>query len=90
LARVSGARMPCAQNPDSSVDSLSPREQAILEFFAEGFSESEISARLGIGRREISTLRAGAATKLAVRIASAHPFQIHEVVLAQPLDFEEI
>jgi len=47
-------------------------------------------ARSRQGRREISTLRAGAATKLAVRIASAHPFQIHEVVLAQPLDFEEI
>jgi len=90
LAGVSGARMSYAQNSDSSPDSLSPREQAILEFYAEGFGDSEIAARLGIGRRAISTLRAGAATKLAGRIASAHPFQIREVVLARSLDFEEI
>jgi DNA-binding NarL/FixJ family response regulator len=82
--------MSYAQNSNSSPDTLSPREQAILEFYAEGFGDSEISARLGIGRREISTLRAGAAAKLSVRIASAHPFQIREVVLAQPLDCEEI
>jgi DNA-binding CsgD family transcriptional regulator len=65
---------------------LSLLERAILEYFADGLSDREIAVRLGLSRRGISVIRRHAAAKLAVRIASAHPFQISEVVLGRSLD----
>jgi DNA-binding CsgD family transcriptional regulator len=82
--------MSYAKRSDLSPVSLDTREQAILELCAAGLDASEISVRLQIGRREISALCASVAAKLAVRIASAHPFRIHEVVLDRSLDFEEL
>jgi DNA-binding CsgD family transcriptional regulator len=82
--------MPDAQVSDSPPDTLSPRERAMLEFCAEGLSDREIAARLRMSRREISAIRGRAAAKLSGRIASAHPFQISEVVLDRSLDFAEL
>lgn len=70
----------------SSPGKLSLRERAVLEYFAEGLGDREISVRLRVSQREISAIRRHAATKLAARIASAHPFQIREVVIAHSLD----
>jgi len=74
------------QDSESSSGTLSRLERAILEYFAEGPSDREIAVRLGLSRRGISVIRRHAAAKLAVRIASAHPFQISEVVLGRSLD----
>jgi DNA-binding CsgD family transcriptional regulator len=60
---------------------LSPRERAFLEYCAQGLSNREIAVRLQISRRELSTIRADAAAKLAARVGTAHPFKICEVVL---------
>ena len=77
------------QDSESSPDTLSPSERAMLEFCAEGLSDREIGARLRMSPREISAIRQHAATKLSSRIASAHPFQIREVVLHRSLDFPD-
>jgi DNA-binding NarL/FixJ family response regulator len=68
---------------DSSLDTLSPFERAILEYCAEGLNDHEIANRLRANLGDVSVIRRQAATKLATRIASAHPFQIHEVVLSR-------
>jgi FixJ family two-component response regulator len=68
---------------DSPADALRPRERAFLEYRAEGLSDREIAARLQISHREISAIRGHTASTLASRVASAHPFQISEVVLAR-------
>jgi len=75
---------------DPSPGALSRRERAILEFCAEGLSDREIASQLRMDVIEISTLRRQAAAKLAARIGSAHPFQIHEVVLAGSLRAGEL
>jgi DNA-binding CsgD family transcriptional regulator len=62
---------------------LNLRELAFLEYRAEGLSDREIAVRLQISPRETSAIRGRAATKLAARVATSHPFQIHEVVLAR-------
>jgi DNA-binding CsgD family transcriptional regulator len=71
---------------DTSPGTLSRRERAILEYCAEGLNDQEIAIQLRMDFREISSLRRQAAAKLAARISSAHPFQIHEVVLAGSLE----
>jgi DNA-binding NarL/FixJ family response regulator len=63
-------------------NTLSLRERTILEFYAEGLGEREVAIRLSVSRRTVSIIRSQIAKKLAVRISSAHPFQIGEVVLA--------
>jgi DNA-binding CsgD family transcriptional regulator len=70
---------------DPSPGALSRRERAILEFCAEGLSDREIAGQLRVDVMEVSALRRQAAAKLAARIDSAHPFQIHEVVLSGSL-----
>jgi DNA-binding CsgD family transcriptional regulator len=90
LQRVCGAGMSYERDPESSPGTLSRRERAILEFCAGGLSDQEIAIRLGVERLEISTIRRQAAAKLAARIDSAHPFQIHEVVLAGSLTSGEL
>jgi DNA-binding CsgD family transcriptional regulator len=67
---------------DSASGTLNRREREILEYCAEGLSDQEIAIRFQVDVREISTTRRQAAAKLIARIGSAHPFQIHEVVLA--------
>jgi DNA-binding NarL/FixJ family response regulator len=79
-ARVSRARM--SHEKGSHTGSLSLRERAFLEYCAEGLSDREIAVRLHISHREVSAIRGRAGTKLAARVAPAHPFQIREVVLA--------
>jgi DNA-binding NarL/FixJ family response regulator len=74
------------QDSDSPPETLSSRELAVLEYCAEGLIDSEIAARLGMSQRKISAVRARAAAKLTARIGTAHPFRIHEVVLARSLD----
>ncbi len=71
-------------------DTLGLRERAILELCADRVSEREIAVRLGLRQREVSAIRAQAARKISVRISSAHPFHISEVVLARPLDAAEL
>jgi DNA-binding NarL/FixJ family response regulator len=66
--------------------SLNRSERAILEYCAEGLDDVEIAARLCVERRDISVLRNQIARKLEARNASAHPFQIRDVVLAQSPD----
>lgn len=66
----------------SHTGSLSLRERAFLEYCAEGLSDREIAVRLHISYREVSAIRGRAVTKLSARVATAHPFQIREVVLA--------
>jgi len=66
---------------DLSLGSLSTSERAVLEYCAEGLNESEIAIRLRARPQEISAIRKQAASKLSMRISSAHPFQIHELVL---------
>lgn len=83
---VSVARMPLEQGSDSSSKTLTLRERAVLEYFAEGLNDREIAVRFRLRRSEISVIRRRAAKKLAARIASEHPFQIREVVLARPLN----
>jgi len=73
------------REPDESADALSLREQAVLEYCAEGIGDNEIAVRLQMSRREVAIIRDHAATKLMARIASAHPFRIREVMLARPL-----
>jgi len=73
----------------SSLDTLSPVERAILEYSAEGLSDREIVIRSRVTRREIAAIRRHIAVKLAGRLASAHPFQISEVVLAGSVDSRE-
>jgi DNA-binding NarL/FixJ family response regulator len=75
---------------DSSRGTLSRRERAILEYCAEGLRDNEIAVRLHVPVQEISNVRRHAAAKLAARIGSAHPFQIHEVVLAGSLRSGEL
>jgi DNA-binding CsgD family transcriptional regulator len=67
---------------DSSSGTLTRREREILEYCAGGLGDPEIAIRFHVDVQEISTLRRQAAAKLIARISSAHPFQIHEVVLA--------
>jgi DNA-binding CsgD family transcriptional regulator len=67
---------------DSYSGTLNRREREILEYCAGGLSDPEIASRFQVDVLEITTLRRQAAAKLIARIASAHPFQIHEVVLA--------
>lgn len=74
----------------SGPDLLSPPELALLELRAEGLSDREVAARLRVGQGAITDLRRGAAEKLAVRIASAHPFQIREVTLARSIDSMDV
>jgi DNA-binding NarL/FixJ family response regulator len=74
----------------STPDALSPQELAMLELCAEGLSDREVAARLQVRRRAISGIQKAAAAKLAVRIASAHPFQIQEVTLARCIDSMEL
>ncbi len=59
-----------------------------MELVADGLSDAEISIRFRRSLRTISMIRNRAATKLAARNASAHPFQIREVVFARSLDLE--
>jgi DNA-binding NarL/FixJ family response regulator len=80
--------MPYERDLDESPDALNLREQAVLEFCAEGLGENEISIRLQMSRREVAIIRDHAATKLVARISSAHPFHIREVMFARPLDPE--
>jgi hypothetical protein len=61
-------------------DTLSPLELALLGYCAEGFGELEVATRLGVRREEVSVIRNATAEKIAARIASAHPFQIRELV----------
>jgi hypothetical protein len=68
---------------------LSLRDRAILEYCAEGLSNHAIAIQPRVDFREVSRLCGQAAAKLAARINSAHPFQIHEVVLAEALDSAE-
>jgi DNA-binding NarL/FixJ family response regulator len=68
---------------DSLPGTLSLSERAMLEFCAAGLGDGEIAARLHVTSRAVSVIRSQATTKLAVRIASAHPFQIREVMLDQ-------
>jgi DNA-binding NarL/FixJ family response regulator len=82
--------MPSEQNSNSPLGALSQSERAILEFCAEGLSDREIAFQLRASRRAISAIRSQAAAKLAVRIASSHPFHIREVVLARSLDSVEL
>lgn len=79
-ARVSRAHM--SHEKGSHTGSLSLRERAFLEYCAEGLSDREIAVRLHISYREVSAIRGRAVTKLSARVATAHPFQIREVVLA--------
>jgi DNA-binding CsgD family transcriptional regulator len=83
--RVSGAGMSYERGTNSSSGTLNRREREILEHCAGGLNDEQIAIRFQVGVQEISTLRRQAAAKLVARIASAHPFQIHEVVLAGSL-----
>jgi DNA-binding NarL/FixJ family response regulator len=74
----------------SRPNALSLQERTILELCADGFNDGEVAARLQLSRRAVSEIRRDTAAKLAVRIASAHPFHIREVVLARPLDSMEL
>lgn len=67
-------------------DALNARELAVLECYAEGLAEPEIAVRIGVSRHQLSVIREVAASKLTVRISSAHPFHIREVVLKESLD----
>lgn len=69
------------QDAKPSLDTLSAHERAVLEYYAEGLDGYEIAVRLRMSEQEISVVRFSAARKLALRMATAHPFQIHEVVL---------
>jgi DNA-binding CsgD family transcriptional regulator len=62
---------------------LSLRERAFLEYCAEGLIDPEIAVRLQMSCQEIFAIRVNAAAKLAARVATAHPFQIREVVLGR-------
>ena len=77
------------RDSDSSPGTLSRRERAILEYCAEGLNDQEIAIQLRVSLQEISIIRRQAAAKLAARISSAHPFRIHEVVLAGSPEPEE-
>jgi DNA-binding NarL/FixJ family response regulator len=66
---------------DLPLGSLNPSERAVLEYCAEGLSVSEIAVRLRALPQEVSAIRREAASKLTMRISSAHPFQIRELVL---------
>ena len=48
-------------------DSLSSREQDVLRFIAQGFSNKEIAARLQISTKSVETYKARAADKLSLR-----------------------
>jgi DNA-binding CsgD family transcriptional regulator len=78
--------MPAERVSVSPAFSLNRNERAILEYCAEGLDEVEIAARLHVEQRDISGLRNQIARKLEARTASAHPFQIREVVLIQSPD----
>jgi DNA-binding CsgD family transcriptional regulator len=82
--------MPYERDADSSPGTLGRRELAILEYCAEGLSDQEIAIQLRASVQEILSLRRQAAAKLTARIGSAHPFQIHEVVLAGSLKSGEL
>jgi len=71
------------RDSDSPPNSLSLRERTILEFCAEGIGDAEIAARLRLSRSAVSAIRSHTAARLAKRIATAHPFQISEIVLAR-------
>jgi DNA-binding NarL/FixJ family response regulator len=73
----------------SRPDALSLQERTILELCAAGFNDCEVAARLHVSRLAVSEIRRDTAERLAVRIASAHPFHIREVVLARHLDSME-
>jgi DNA-binding CsgD family transcriptional regulator len=77
--------MSSERESDSAPGALSGRERAILEYCAGGLCDQEIAIKLRLSVGEVWVLRRQAAEKLSARIASAHPFQIHEVVLAGSL-----
>ena len=82
LKQVSGRRM-------SRPNALSLQARTILELCAYGLSDCEVAARLQLSRRVVSEIRRDTAAKLAVRIDSAHPFHIREVMVARRLDSME-
>jgi DNA-binding NarL/FixJ family response regulator len=82
--------MPVERFLTSSSYSLNRNERAVLEYCAEGLNDVEIAARLCVEQGNISGLRNQVAKKLEARNASAHPFQIREVVLVQSPDTHEL
>ena len=55
----------------SVLDLLTPRERAVLQLLARGWSDKEIAAELGIGRRTVSTHVAAIRAKLGAPSRSA-------------------
>ena len=54
-------------NSESTAGALSGREKTVLMRLAEGFSNKEIAAELGISVKTVETYRARVATKLGIR-----------------------
>ena len=55
------------ENPQERDDSLSPREQDVLKFIAQGFSNKEIATRLHISTKSVETYKSRATDKLNLR-----------------------
>jgi len=58
---------PIAEPASCGQDRLSPREQDVLRFIAQGFSNKEIGSKLRISTKTIETYKARAAEKLRLR-----------------------
>ena len=68
LARQEGS---ATTRPPSAKDALTPRERDVLRLVAQGWSDKEIAAALGIGRRTASTHVAAIRAKLGAPSRSA-------------------
>lgn len=66
-ALVSGLRRRNAGEPESPVDTLTPREREVLQLLAQGLTSKEVAARLGVAPSTVESHRRQIMSKLSAR-----------------------